>query len=124
VAVAISNLASVHMARADVMQAEQLYRQAIAIFTETLSPDHSNTGIARIKLGRVLLRQQRYAEAVQESLAGYEILVPQMDAGVSYLRAARTDLVAAYTSLGQAEMGVRYQAELDDLDRQAAGGRE
>ena len=31
--------------------------------TEVLPPDNVNTGIAHIKLGRVLLRQNRFAEA-------------------------------------------------------------
>jgi len=73
-----------------------------------------NTGIARIKLGRTLLRQHRYAEAVAETLPGYEILTKQTDPGVSWLVDARKDLVAAYDALKQPEKGAKFRAELAD----------
>jgi serine/threonine-protein kinase len=81
------------------------------LFAETLSPDNVNTGIARIKLGRTLLRAGRYAEAEQESLAGYEILAKQASPSISFLRAARADLIAAYEALQQPERATRFRAE-------------
>jgi serine/threonine-protein kinase len=53
------------------------------IFTEMQSADHINTGIARTKLGRTLLREHRLSEAEKESRAGYEILIRQMAPGAS-----------------------------------------
>jgi serine/threonine-protein kinase len=89
----------------------------VALYAETLGPDHVNMGITRIKLGRTLLRQRRYAEAAAESQAGYDILTREANPAVSFLRAARTDLAAAYEALGQSARAARFKAEL------AAGGK-
>jgi serine/threonine-protein kinase len=112
VGIAVSNLASVQLNRARYAEAARGFEEAITIFAATQGPNHTNTGIARIKLGRALLRQRRWAAAAAASLAGYEILKPQMDSGVSWLVAARKDLVAAYDSLGQSERGQPFRAEL------------
>ena len=109
--IALSNLGSTHMAAKRFSQAEALFREAIATFTATLSANHTNTGIARVKLGRALLRQGRHAGAAVESLAGYEILKTQMDPGVSYLQAARADLIEAYTALKQPQQAERFRTE-------------
>ncbi len=112
VATALSNLASVAVERQDYLRAERLYREAIEGYRQSLGPDNLNTGIARIKLGRALLRQRRHGDAATESLAGYEILTKQADPAVSFLRAARTDLAAAYTALGNTAAADRFRAEL------------
>ncbi len=117
---ALANLASVYMAQHQYARAEPVLREAIGVFTETQGAAHLNTGIARIKLGRTLLRQRRYAEAARETLAGYQILTKQTDPGVSWLVAARKDLVAAYDSLGQAEKAAQFRAELADTAGKAA----
>jgi serine/threonine-protein kinase len=111
---ATSNLANVFMERKQYPRAEELFREAVRRFTETQGADHVNTGIARIKLGRSLLRQRRFADGAVESFAGYEILSPQMSPSVSYLRAARRDLIADYDSLGQPEKAARFRAEIAD----------
>jgi len=111
-ATANSNLAGVYVARKEYRQAEALYRDAIAMYTETLSPAHLNTGIARLKLGRALLRQDRFGEAESELLAGHEILTKQTSPSVSWLRAAREDLVALYTATQHPERAATFQAEL------------
>ncbi|HWA58098.1 MAG TPA: serine/threonine-protein kinase [Gemmatimonadales bacterium] len=114
VAVALSNLSGVYQQRKQYGKAEALLREAIGIYSETLSPEHVNVGIGHIKLGRVLLRSGRYAEAVEETSHGYDILIKQTDPAVSFLKAARKDLVAAYDSLGQPEKAERYRRELAD----------
>ena len=96
VAVAVSNLAGVFMARTDFSTAEQMYRDAVSRFSEAQSPDHLNTGIARIKLGRSLLRQKRYDEAETETFTGYGIVSKHAAPTVSWLTSAREDLVAIY----------------------------
>jgi tetratricopeptide (TPR) repeat protein len=102
------------MAQKENARAEGLFRDAIRRYEETLPGDHIYIGIARIKLGRSLLRQGRYAQAAEASLAGYEILNHQASPQVSFLQAARKDLAAAYDSLGQRYLSARFHKELAD----------
>jgi serine/threonine-protein kinase len=111
---AMSNVATVYVERKDYVRAETLYREALRRFADTQGPTHMNTGIAHIKLGRVLLREKRYAEAAEESLAGYDIVSPQAAPAVSFLRAARRDLIVDYDSLGQPEKAARFRTEVAD----------
>jgi eukaryotic-like serine/threonine-protein kinase len=124
VAIELSNVAYMRMKQADYEAAEALFRKVIPLFAETLSADNVNTGIARIKLGRTLRLAGRYAQAEQESLAGYEIVAKQASPSISFLRAARDDLVAVYDVTQQPEKAERFRAEIDALERtQAAQGR-
>jgi serine/threonine-protein kinase len=121
---ATSNLAGVFLARGDLHRAEQLFREAVRRFESSQGPTHINTGIARVKLGRALLRQRRFAEAVEESRAGYDILISQTSPGTSFLLAARTDLVAAFDSLGRPDDATRFRSELAALRAATdSGGR-
>ncbi len=114
IALAMANRASVYMNSRRHAAAEPLFREVIARYTRAQGADHFNTGIARIKLGRVLLRQGRFAEAAEESRAGYDILTRTTNPGISFLRAARQDLVAAFDSLGRPGEAARFRAELAD----------
>ena len=114
IGIAQGNLAGVYLARGDLARAEPLYRDAVRRYAETQGPEHMNTGIGRIKLGRALLRSGKYADAARESLAGYEIVSRQASPGVSFLKAARRDLIAAYDSLGTPDMAARFRAEIAD----------
>jgi serine/threonine-protein kinase len=118
-AIALSNLGSVYSGREEWPRAEKIYRQVIPIFTESQSATHINSGVARIKLGRTLLRQNRFAEAEAESRAGYEILVKQMDPKVSWLVNARKDLAEEYDALKQPEQAAKFRAETAALDTKA-----
>jgi serine/threonine-protein kinase len=109
--VATSNLGSVYLERKDYPRAEQLFREGVRIYTHSQGPDHLNTGIARIKLGRALLRQKRFAEAVVESRSGYATVSTQTSSSVSWLQAARKDLVQEYLALGEPDSAARYRAE-------------
>lgn len=115
-AVALSNVASVYTSRQEWRRAEKVFRQVIPIFVESQSATHLNTGVARIKLGRTLLRQNRYAEAEAETLPGYEILVKQMDPKVSWLVNARQDLAEEYDALKQPEQAAKFRAQARALD--------
>jgi serine/threonine-protein kinase len=117
VGIAVSNLASVYLARKDYVEAERLFRDAIKIYRETLSDEHLNTGISQIKLGRALLRQRRHAEAETELSAGYAILKKQTAPSVSWLRTAREDLLAVYEALGRPEEAHRMRAEVAAAQR-------
>ncbi|MEX2281522.1 MAG: serine/threonine-protein kinase [Gemmatimonadota bacterium] len=115
IGIAVSNLASVYMARRQYAEAEPLFRRAIDLYIETQSAAHINVGIARIKLGRTLLRQSRFAAAEKETRAGYEIVSRQADAGVSWLKSAREDLIIAYDSLGRNQDAQKFRTELASL---------
>lgn len=112
IAIAISNLGSVYTAKKDYPRAEQYYRDALHRFVESEGPDHVNTGIAHIKLGRTLVRQNRYDEALTETLAGYGVLIKQSNPGATFIRSARTDLVAEYDALKQPQQAEKYRMEL------------
>ncbi len=111
-ATALSNLASVYMAEKQWPRAEKMYREVIPLYVETQSATHVNTGIARMKLGRILLHEDRYAEAAHESQAGYDILITQMDPGVSWLVKAREDLVEEYDALKRPDLAAKFRTEL------------
>jgi serine/threonine-protein kinase len=115
VAVALSNLASVYVEAGDHARAEPIYRDVIDRFTDALSAENINTGIARIKLGRVLGLRAKYAEAETELVAGYEILVKQANPSVSWLQSARRSLIDIYDRTNQPEKAARYRAELDRI---------
>ena len=113
VGIAISNLAGISYDKKDYPRAEQLFREAVRIETESLGPDNVNTGIAQIKLGRTLLHEKRYQEAEVETLAGYENQKKQASGSNSFIRAARKDLVADYQAMNEPEKAAKYQAELE-----------
>jgi serine/threonine-protein kinase len=95
----------------------------LTIYAQTLPADHPRTGLARITLGHALLRQQRYAEAETESLAGYTILTERKtNPQVGWLKHAREDLAETYEALGQPEKSIRYRAELSQTSPSADGG--
>ena len=109
VAIALANVASQYMDKHDYANAEPIFRDVIRRLTEVLPYDNMNTGIARIKLGRVLLRQNRYAEAEEQTHGGFDILSKQMDPTVTWLRSARKDLVAEYTALNEPEQAAKFK---------------
>lgn len=111
VATALSNLGSVYMERKEYPRAEDIFRDVVRRYTEELSPNHPNTGIARIKLGRSLLRQQRYSDAEVESRAGYEILIKQTSPSINWLQNARQDLAEEYTALNRPADTAKFKAE-------------
>jgi eukaryotic-like serine/threonine-protein kinase len=56
--------------------------------------------------------QQRYHEAEHHLLAGHAILGKQTDPSISWLRAAREDLVTVYDALKHPERAQTYGAQL------------
>ena len=92
IGIALANLGGVYMARKDNLRAEDLFRQALAMYAQTLPPGNLDEGITRIKLGRALLRQGRFADAHAESLGGYQIVSARQSPSVTYLQSARQDL--------------------------------
>src|SRR6202040_3012582 len=96
VAIALSNVAGITYDKKDYPRAEQLFRDVVRRYQETLPADNINLGIVQVKLGRTLLREKRYADAESETLAGYEILIKQSSPSTSFIHAARKDLAADY----------------------------
>jgi eukaryotic-like serine/threonine-protein kinase len=109
VAIALANIASQYMDKKEFARAEPLFRDVLRRLKESLPPDNVNAGIAHIKLGRVLLRQNRYAEAEAETHAGFDSLSKQMDPTVSWLRSARKDLVAEYTGMNEPDQAAKFK---------------
>ena len=114
VAIALANLASIYMDKKEYPRAEQLFRDVVRRYKETLPADNINLGIVQVKLGRTLLRQKRYEDAEAETLAGYEILIKQSSPSTSFIHAARKDLAADYEALNQPQQASRFRAELAD----------
>jgi eukaryotic-like serine/threonine-protein kinase len=112
VAIALSNVAGITYDKKDYPRAEQLFRDVIRRYKETLPADNVNLAIAHIKLGRVLLRENRYKDAEPETMAGYEILIKQSSPSTSFIHAARKDLAAEYEALNQPQQAARFRAEL------------
>jgi len=112
VAIALSNVAGITYDKKDYPRAEQLFRDVIRRYKETLPADNVNLAIAHIKLGRALLRDNHYKDAESETLAGYEILIKQSSPSTSFIHAARKDLAAEYDALNQPQQAARFRAEL------------
>jgi serine/threonine-protein kinase len=91
-----------------------MFREVVRRYTVALSADHLYTGIVEVKLGRSLVRQGRYQEAEEHTMAGYRILTRQTSPSVSWLQAARKDLMAIYGALNQTEKAAMFQAEPAD----------
>ena len=89
-----SDLGSVYAKRQNYPKAEAYFRDAIRRLSATQGADHLNTGVARIKLGEVLLADGRLDDARRESLAGYGIVAKQPGTGDTWLQMARKDVAA------------------------------
>ena len=124
VAIALANVAGISMDKKNYPRAEQLFRDVIRRYGETLPADNVNTAIAHIKLGRTLLRENRYQDAEPETLAGYEILTRQSSPSTSFIHAARKDLAAEYEALNQPQKAARFRAELADVAANSSNTRQ
>ena len=60
-------------------------------------------------MGRALLRQGRYREAVVESRRGYDLLTAREAAPQGFITAARSDLATGYAALGDSVIGLSTQ---------------
>jgi tetratricopeptide (TPR) repeat protein len=105
VGIALGGLANVAYRRGDHRRAETYLREAIAISVATLEPDHVDLGIHRIKLGRILAAQRRWAEAERELVAGRAIVEKQSAPSSPWLAMAREELATVQEALGRAGIG-------------------
>ncbi|HEX4004813.1 MAG TPA: tetratricopeptide repeat protein [Acidobacteriaceae bacterium] len=111
IAIAYSNLGSVCLDEKDYACAEKNYREAVRRL-DASSKDSLNAVIAHLKLGRSLLRQNRFKDAEGETLPAYQYLVQHVAADNGFLRASRKDLAAIYDGLHRSDQAERFRAEL------------
>jgi len=110
VALETANLASVYLQEKQYARAEPMFEDAIARYKQTLPPGHLNIGIAELKLGRTLFHERRYSEAESHMLAGFQIVGKQTSPSISWLAAAREDLVKLYVESGQPEKAAPFRS--------------
>ena len=111
VGVALSNLASVYLAQGEHTRAEPLFREAIAVLTETQSAGHINVAVAEIRLGRTLVREGRIGRR-RPPCQRDTGLTKKVGSSSMWLRTAREDLAAVFDALNQPEKARVYRAEL------------
>ncbi|MEO6444064.1 MAG: serine/threonine-protein kinase [Gemmatimonadaceae bacterium] len=109
--VATANLADSYLYKKDYRRAEPLYRDALRHYIASQGPEHLNTGIGYIKLGRCLMRSGRFREGEPETQRGYAIVAKIASPDVGFLQAARLDLSIMYDSLGNPTRATHYRAE-------------
>src|SRR5207245_9355565 len=90
---------------------ENSTRDTLNIYEKTLPAEHQNVGIGKAKLGRTLLRERRYEDALKETLAGYDILSKKADNSNPWLKNAKQDLSEEYIALKQPEQAARFRDE-------------
>jgi serine/threonine protein kinase len=113
IGIALANLSGVRLEMTQFAASAQAAREALAQYGATLPADHLYAGIAHLRLGRALLQQGRFDEALGEARAGYDILkVASPDS--PWLGRARKDLVTALDTLGRGAEADVFRAELAD----------
>jgi tetratricopeptide (TPR) repeat protein/predicted Ser/Thr protein kinase len=110
VTTALSNQATLRMRRQDYRAAEAMYRTVIERYRAALSDSHPNTAIARILLGRSLIRQGRCREALPWTKSGHDVLASQDGPPSSWLRNAREDLAECYAAAGDRMSAEHYRS--------------
>jgi eukaryotic-like serine/threonine-protein kinase len=109
---AVANLAGLYADRKDYTKSEQLYRDALKLYADSLPAGHLNIAIAHVRLGGVLFRDKRYSDAEAESRAGYELLMKQSTPPARWVQTARNDLLSEYDAMDQAEKAAKIRTEL------------
>ena len=112
IGVALSNIGGVYQERQQYARAEALFREVLRRYADTLPAGHQLVGIARVRLGRQLVRQRRFAEAEREILEGYGILMKQSTPPARWVQMAREDLAEAYAAMNQPERAEPFRAAL------------
>jgi serine/threonine protein kinase len=109
---AVANLAGLYADRKDYAKSEQLYRDALTLYVDSLPAGHLNIAIAHVRLGGVLFRDKRYSDAEAESRAGYELLMRQSTPPARWVQTARNDLLSEYDAMDQSEKAAKIRTEL------------
>ena len=111
-----SRLAELLRTRGAVQQAEQEYRQALAILQAGLPEGHFRIALARGGLGGSLVDQGRYDEAEPLLLESHPVLEKERGPQDSNTLRVASDLVALYDGRGEPEKAAPYRALLSEDD--------
>ena len=112
IGIALSNRAGVYQERKQFTRSEAIFRDVLRRYADVIPADHQLVGIAKVRLGRQILRQQRFADAERETLAGYDILMKQSTPPARWVNLAREDLAAEYDGLHRPDQAQRFRDEL------------
>jgi tetratricopeptide (TPR) repeat protein len=91
-------------------RAESLFREAVRRYGDTLDPDHPLVGVAHVRLGDVLLKQDRLDEAEATSLAAYGILNGQSSPPPRWFSLVCANLATIYEKWEQPEKAAEFRA--------------
>jgi len=109
--VALGNLAGVYYSQRYYDRAVTTFRQVVDGYAHE-SPVHLNLGIAKIKFGRALARNNKFKEAERQALAGYEIV--KKHKSQAWIKDARATLVIIYEGSRDSEKVKLYSAPLQE----------
>lgn len=103
-----SNLASVYTRREEYARAEELMHDVIAGYAK-ISADHLNVGTSRVKLGWILLYQNKIQQAETEAFAGLEIIKKQKNPNRARLRETYEQLFEIYKAKKDDANAAKYK---------------
>jgi serine/threonine-protein kinase len=113
ISVGLSNLGIAYLEKGDHGRAEALLREAVSLSTAILTRNHTNTAIAEVKLGRALVRDHRYAEALPYLEEGYATLLKFSAPSSAWVKASLQELAAAYDGMGRSGDADAARAKMD-----------
>ena len=87
------------------------------MLTKVDRANNINTGMSQVRLGRTLLREDKYQQAAEHSRVGCEILSAQTSAQTSFVQGALHDLIADYTALNQPREAAEFKEKLEAANR-------
>ena len=123
VAEAVNELGNILAMQDRFAEAAANFQRSADIYRNVHGDRHYFVAIALSNVAYMQMKQGDYdkAEALfrPESLAGYEILAAQASPSISFLRAARDDLVLIYEATGQTEKAAGFRQEIAALDNDA-----
>jgi thioredoxin-like negative regulator of GroEL len=91
-------------------EAEQMQRQAIAIYQKSLQPDHWMIHRSRSHLGACLTKLNRYREAEEQLLTDYTGLKAARGEQHETTRKAANRLLELYEAWGKPDQAAIYRA--------------
>ena len=117
ISIGLANLGTAYTEQGDLQRAESTLREAVTLSTSLLTRDHMNTAIAEVKLGRVLIRQERYSDALPFLEGGYATLVKFTNPSSAWVQAALKELATTYDALGRHGDADRTRSKIVSSER-------
>ena len=119
-AILSADLGDAYAREANYARAEPILQNAVSVLGRTLPPDSPPSVGARIKWGRALLGQKRYADAEKQLAPAYKTLAAKPHPNAAELDSLSRDLVTIYTALHQPEEAKKYRDQLPAASAPAA----